>query len=50
MIVLQINRSNPGRLLNYTPILPECTIDVIQTRDGTVVFSGSTAIYRLVQR
>jgi glucose/arabinose dehydrogenase len=50
MIVLKINRSNPGRLLNYTPILPECTIDVIQTRDGTIVFSGSTAIYRLVQR
>jgi aldose sugar dehydrogenase len=50
MIVLRINRSNPGRLLSYTPISPECTIDVIQTRDGTIVFSGSTAIYRLVQR
>jgi glucose/arabinose dehydrogenase len=50
LVVLRINRSNPGRLLNFTPIHPECTIDIVQARDGSVVFSGSTAIYRLVQR
>jgi glucose/arabinose dehydrogenase len=48
MLALRINRSNPGRLLNLTPIVPSCTIDVVQTRDGSVVFSSSTAIYRLV--
>lgn len=48
MVALRINRSNPGRLLAFTPILPECTIDVIQTRDGSIVFSDSTGIYRLV--
>jgi len=48
MLALRINRSNPGRLLNLTPITPSCTIDVIQTRDGAVVFSDSGAIYRLV--
>ena len=49
LIVLRINRSNPGRLLNYTPIHDGCTIDIAQTRDGGVVFSGSNGIYRLVQ-
>jgi glucose/arabinose dehydrogenase len=50
MLALRINRSTPGRLRNLTPLVPECTIDLVQTRDGTVVFSDSTAIYRLVQR
>jgi len=47
LIVLRINRSNPGRLLNFTPIHPDCTVDIVQTLDGSVVFSSSTAIYRL---
>jgi glucose/arabinose dehydrogenase len=50
LIVLRINRSSPGRLLSFTPIHPDCTIDIVQARDGSVVFSSSTAIYRLVQR
>lgn len=50
LIVLKINPSKPGRLLNFTPIHPNCTIDIVQAKDGSVVFSGSTAIYRLVQR
>ena len=50
LVVLRIRRSNPGRLLSYTPITAECTIDIIQTRDGDVVFSNSTGIYRLAQR
>jgi glucose/arabinose dehydrogenase len=49
LIVLKIKRSNPVRLLNFTPIHPDCTIDIVQARDGSVVFSSSTAIYRLVQ-
>lgn len=49
LIVLRIDRSNPGRLLNYTPISPDCTIDIVQTRDGSIVFSGANGIYRLVQ-
>ena len=49
LIVLRINPSNPGRLLNFTPIRPECTIDIVQTQDGSVVFSGSNGIYRLTQ-
>jgi glucose/arabinose dehydrogenase len=49
MLALRINRSNPVRLVNLTPIVPNCTIDVIQTRDGSVVFSDGQAIYRLVQ-
>jgi glucose/arabinose dehydrogenase len=50
LIVLKINRSQPGRLQNFTPISPACTIDIVQTRDGGVVFSNSTAIYRLAAR
>ena len=49
-LALRINRVTPGRLRNLTPLVPECTIDLVQTRDGTVVFSDSSAIYRLVQR
>ena len=46
MYALRIDPSRPGRLLATTPIVPECTLDVIQTADGSVVFSdagGSTA-------
>lgn len=50
LIVLRIDRANPGRLRNFTPIHPACTIDIVQTRDGSIVFSSSTGIYRLVQR
>ncbi|HEY4620936.1 MAG TPA: PQQ-dependent sugar dehydrogenase [Gaiellaceae bacterium] len=49
MLALRIKPSSPARLLNLTPIVPSCTIDVVQTRDGSVVFSDSDAIYRLVQ-
>ena len=48
LIVLRVKPSSPARLLNFTPISPGCTIDIVQTRDGGVVFSNSTAIYRLV--
>ena len=48
MVALRINRSNPGRLLRMTPILPECTLDLVQMPDGSVVFSDAQAIYRLV--
>jgi len=48
MLALRIKRSDPGRLLNLTPIVRECTIDLVQTPDGSVVFSDATAIYRLV--
>jgi hypothetical protein len=49
MLALRIRRSDPGRLLNVTPLVRECTIDVVQTPDGSIVFSDSDAIYRLVQ-
>ena len=49
LIVLRIDKSNPGRLLNFTPIHPDCTLDIVQARDGSVVFSSQTAIYRLAQ-
>jgi glucose/arabinose dehydrogenase len=48
MLALRVKRSSPAKLLNLTPVVPSCTIDVIQTRDGSVVFSDSEAIYRLV--
>jgi hypothetical protein len=50
MLALRIKRSDPGRLLNVTPVARECTIDLVQTADGTIVFSDSSAIYRLVER
>ena len=50
MLALRIKRSDPGTLLNLTPIVPQCTIDLVQTPDGSIVFSDSNAIYRLVQR
>jgi len=49
MLALRINRTNPGKLLNLTPVVPQCTIDLVQTRDGWVAFSDSQAIYRLVR-
>ena len=50
-LALRIKTHSPARLLNYTPLLANCTIDIVQARDGTVVFSDEgRAIYRLVQR
>jgi hypothetical protein len=48
MLALRIKPSDPGRLLNMTPIVRECTIDLVQMPDGSVVFSDAEAIYRLV--
>ncbi len=50
LIALRVRTRSPARLLNYTPLLPNCTIDIVQARDGSVVFSDGTAIYRLVQQ
>jgi glucose/arabinose dehydrogenase len=50
LIALRIKTSSPAKLLNYTPLLPTCTIDIVQARDGSVVFSDGTGIYRLVQQ
>jgi glucose/arabinose dehydrogenase len=47
MVALRIDRSDPGKLLNMTPIVSECTLDIVQAADGTVVFSDAEAIYRL---
>jgi glucose/arabinose dehydrogenase len=49
MLALRIKRSDPGRLLNLTPLVGACTLDLVQMVDGSVVFSDSQAIYRLVQ-
>jgi glucose/arabinose dehydrogenase len=48
MVALRIDRSDPGRLRNLTPIVRECTLDLVQMPDGSVVFSDAQAIYRLV--
>lgn len=48
LIALRVRTKSPAKLLNFTPLVPNCTIDVIQTREGSIVFSSSTAIYRLV--
>jgi glucose/arabinose dehydrogenase len=48
MVALRIKRRRPGRLLNLTPIVEACTLDLVQTPDGAVVFSDAGAIYRLV--
>lgn len=50
LVALRVRTRSPARLLNYTPIVPNCEIDVIQTRDGSIVFSDESAIYRLVER
>ncbi len=47
MLALRIAPSAPGRLLNMTPVVSECTIDLVQTPDGSIVFSDAGAIYRL---
>jgi glucose/arabinose dehydrogenase len=47
MLALRIDRSDPGRLRRLTPIVPECTLDVVATPDGTVFFSDAGGIYRL---
>ncbi len=49
MVALRIDRTNPGRLRRLTPLVPECTLDLVQMPDGSVVFSDAQAIYRLVQ-
>jgi len=49
MLALRVGRSEPVRLLNLTPIVPECTLDLVQMPDGSVVFSDSRAIYRLAE-
>jgi glucose/arabinose dehydrogenase len=50
LLALRIDRSDPGRLRNLTPLLPQCTLDIVQMPDGSVVFSDPGGIYRLVQR
>jgi glucose/arabinose dehydrogenase len=47
MLALRIDRSDPGRLRRLTPIVRECTLDVVEARDGSVFFSDAGAIYRL---
>jgi len=49
MLALRVTRASPVRLMNLTPIVSNCTIDVVQARDGSVVFSDGQAIYRLTQ-
>jgi glucose/arabinose dehydrogenase len=49
LLVLRIDRSDPGRLRSLTPIASQCTLDIVQMPDGSVVFSDSGGIYRLVQ-
>jgi glucose/arabinose dehydrogenase len=50
MVVLRVKRAEPARLLRLTPIVPECTLDVVQMRDGSIVFSDAGAVYRLESR
>jgi glucose/arabinose dehydrogenase len=50
MVALRIDRSDPGKLLNMTPVVPECTLDIVETPDGSIVFSDAGAIYRLAPR
>ena len=47
MVALRIAWSDPGRLLALTPLVEECTVDLVQTPDGTIVFSDAGAVYRL---
>jgi glucose/arabinose dehydrogenase len=49
MYALRIDPARPGRLLAMTRVVPECTLDVVQMPDGSVVFSDPGAIYRLQQ-
>jgi len=47
MLALRIDRSDPVRLRRLTPVVQECTLDIVQTADGSIVFSDAAAIYRL---
>jgi glucose/arabinose dehydrogenase len=47
MLALRIDPSDPGKLLNMTPLVPECTVDIVATRDGSIYFSDAGAVYRL---
>jgi glucose/arabinose dehydrogenase len=49
LLALRVDTAPVARLRNVTPLVRECTIDVIQTPDGAVVFSDSEAVYRLVR-
>lgn len=49
LLALRIDPSRPGKLLGMTPLAPECTLDVVQAADGSIVFSDANAIYRLVK-
>jgi glucose/arabinose dehydrogenase len=50
LIALRVRTKSPARLLNFTPLTPNCTIDLVQARDGSIILSDENAIYRLVQR
>jgi glucose/arabinose dehydrogenase len=49
MVALRIDRSDPGRLLNLTPLVQECTLDLVQLPNGSIVFSDAGAVYRLAR-
>ena len=47
MLALRIDRSDPGKLRSMTPLVDECTVDIVATRDGSIFFSDAGAVYRL---
>jgi glucose/arabinose dehydrogenase len=49
MLALRIDPARPGKLLAMTPVVSECTLDVVQLPDGSIVFSDAGAVYRLAQ-
>ena len=49
MLALRIDQSDPGKLKRMTPIVGECTVDIVATRGGSIFFSDAGAVYRLAQ-
>ena len=49
MVALRLAPSDPGHLLAFTPIMDDCTLDLIQMPDGSIVFSDPQSIYRLAR-
>jgi hypothetical protein len=47
LLALRITPSDTGRLRRLTPIVDECTVDIVATSDGSIFFSDAGAVYRL---
>jgi hypothetical protein len=44
---MRVETGPPARLVSFTKIAPQCSIDIAAANDGTIYIADPSAIYRL---